>query len=171
MASHQGLMDYGLPTKVIGCKQPGIQYTERTAVRVVVKSPNNHVIVIKVNKGNYYKLPGGGVEAGEDHQQSAEREVTEETGCSVSVQGAPVATTEEYRNDLHQFSYCYIAHLLNEAGAPALTEDELADGLVHEWIHIDKALELMSQAEPTSELGRFIKERDIFLLREALKAA
>ncbi len=47
----------------------------------------------------------------------------------------------------------------------------MADGLSHEWVSVNKALESMSAAEPTSELGRYIKERDIFLLAEALKSA
>ena len=43
----------------------------------------------------------------------------------------------------------------------------MADGLSHEWASVKDALRQMSAVEPTSELGRFIKERDIFLLTEA----
>jgi ADP-ribose pyrophosphatase YjhB (NUDIX family) len=125
------------------------------------------VIIIKATKGNYYKLPGGGVELGEDHRLAAEREVEEETGCKVQVLGGCIATTEEFRNDLHQVSYCYRAHLFDKDGKPELTEDEVADGLSHGWASVKDALQQMSAAEPTSELGRFIKERDIFLLTEA----
>ncbi|UPK96922.1 hypothetical protein LCI18_007857 [Fusarium solani-melongenae] len=158
------------PTKVLGAKQLSTEYTERSAVRIVVAGPNGEVIIIKVAKGNYYKLPGGGVKTGEDHLRAAEREVAEETGCSVSIQEGCVATTEEYRNYLHQISYCYRAQLLDKTGKPELTEEEVEDGLRHEWVPVDKALELMAAVQPTSDLGRFIKERDIFLLTEATKS-
>lgn len=138
-------------------------------MRVVVKDADQNVIIIKVNKGNYYKLPGGGVEGDEDHEQAAAREVAEETGCSVVTEGGHVVISEEYRNDLHQISYCYLAQLISKSGKPELTEDEVEDGLVHEWAPVDKALEMMKAIEPTSELGRFIKERDIFLLAEAIE--
>lgn len=160
-----------MPTKVIGSRQEGTQYTERSAVRVVVTSRDGRVVVVKASKGNYYKLPGGGVEDGEDYQKAAEREVFEETGSCVLVQGRCFATAEEFRNDLHQISYCYRATLLDETGRPELTEEEVADGLSHEWVPVGKALETMSSVEPTSELGRYIKERDMFLLAEALKPA
>jgi hypothetical protein len=85
------------------------------------------------------------------------------------MEGEYFATTEEFRNDLHQISYRYRAHLLDEVGKPNLTEDELADGLSHEWVPVGKALQIMLSVEPTSELGRYIKERDMFLLAEALR--
>ena len=135
----------------------------------MVTASDGRIVVIKARNGNYYKLPGGGVEDGEDHQKAAEREVFEETGSRVSVQGGCFATVEEFRNDLHQISYCYRASLLDESGNPELTEEELADGLAHEWVSAGKALEIMSAVEPTSELGRYIKERDMFLVAEALK--
>ncbi|EFQ30438.1 NUDIX domain-containing protein [Colletotrichum graminicola M1.001] len=158
-----------LPTKVIGTRDIDFQYVERSAVRVVVTDAQNNVIIIKAAKDSYYKLPGGGVEAGEDHLKAAEREVAEETGCNVLIQGACMAKTEEYRRDLHQMSYCYRAKLLDKTGKPTLTEEEVADGLSHEWVPVDKALDLMTAEQPTSELGNFIKERDIFLLTEVMR--
>ncbi len=128
------------------------------------------MVIIKASNGNYYKLPGGGIEADEDHAEAAEREVAEETGCRVAVQGVGVATAEEYRNDLHQTSNCYRARLLDGAGEPALTPDEVADGLRHEWLPLDETLALMAAAEPTSQLGRYILARDVFLLTEATKS-
>lgn len=154
-----------MPAKLIGEKDQSTQYVERSAVRVVVQGPDGQVLVIKVRKGNYFKLPGGGVEGGEDHVEAAEREVAEETGCKVAIEGACVATTEEYRGDLHQRSYCYFARVVDKGGKPELTEDEIEDGLTHQWASVDQALAMMAAMEPTSELGRFIQERDIFLLK------
>jgi 8-oxo-dGTP diphosphatase len=157
--------------KVIGTRNPDIHYTDRYAVRIVTLNSSAEIAIIYVKKGNYYKLPGGGVEADEDHLEAAKREVQEETGAVVSLRNdvACFATTEEFRKDLHQISYCYFADALDTTGKPSLTEDELVDGLSHEWMPIQKGIEIMAAVQPTSELGRFIKERDSYLLSEALK--
>jgi len=76
---------------------------------------------------------------------------------------------EEWRNDLHQHSSCYVARLLEDTGAPELTELERAEGLRHEWLGVGEAIEVMEESRPTSELGRFIRERDLFFVREFAK--
>lgn len=86
------------------------------------------IAVIYAEKGNYYKLPGGRIEKDEDHHNAAQREVEEETGAAVSLCGSScIATVEEFRNDLHQISYCYIANVLDISGNPSLTEEERID--------------------------------------------
>ncbi|KAI1290976.1 NUDIX hydrolase domain-like protein [Xylaria venustula] len=158
-------------TKVIGNKQPDMLYTDRYAVRAVALNSKGEVALIYAKKGNYYKLPGGGIEADEDHAEAAAREVQEETGAVVSIRknDGCIANTEEFRNDLHQISYAYIADVVNAVGQPELTEEELADGLIHEWVPVRQALDKMSGVEPTSVLGQFIKERDVYILGEAAK--
>ena len=74
--------------------------------------------------------------------------------------------TEEFRNDLHQTSYCHAAHLVQDTGAIALTDGELVDGLQHEWISVPAAIEKMKASQPTSELGRFIEERDLYFVEK-----
>ena len=150
--------------KIIGVKAEGIQYVDRHAVRIITKSDKDEIVIIYAKKGNYYKLPGGGVEKGEDHRLAGEREAMEETGCKVTLDQDCFAVTEEWRNDLHQTSYCYAARLVEDTGAIELTEDELVDGLQHEWISIRAAIEKMKASQPTSELGRFIRERDIYFV-------
>jgi 8-oxo-dGTP pyrophosphatase MutT (NUDIX family) len=158
-----------IPSKVLGTKSD-ITYTERLAVRIVTKNDKDEIIILHVKKGNYYKLPGGGIEADEDHRIAAQREAMEETGCKVSLEGECMAKVEEWRNDLHQLSYCYRAHLVEDTGAPDLTEEEVVDGLQHEWVSIKIALDKMKAIEPTSELGRYIKERDIFFVETFIES-
>ncbi|CAG9949157.1 unnamed protein product [Clonostachys rosea f. rosea IK726] len=94
----------------------------------------------------------------------------EETGALIKIRPIGcITTTEEYRNDLHQISYCYCADLVNDSGAPELTELKIKDRLVHRWVSVDEAKKQMEEAQPTSNFSRFIKERDIFLLGEVLK--
>jgi len=149
--------------KIIGTKQDNIKYVERLAVRAVIKNKKNEIIIIHIAKGNYYKLPGGGIEADEAHLPALEREVMEETGCNVRL-GELVAAVEEWRNDLHQISYCYSGELVEDTGSPELTELEESEGLKHEWASVEEALKKMKDIQPSSELGAFIKERDLYLL-------
>ena len=157
------------PTKrIIGAQNTNIDYIDRHAVRLVITNPvTQEIIIAFVRKGGYYKLPGGGVELDEDHGVAALREAQEETGCKVNIvkNGDPFAITEEWRNNLHQISYGYAADLEKDTGMVALTEDEVADGLQHEWLSLPAAIDKMAACQPTSELGRFIKERDLFLIQ------
>ena len=77
------------------------QYTDRHAVRTIVLSANkSKIALIFVQKGQYYKIPGGGIELDEDHGLAAEREAFEETGCKVKIQGACLATSGLSRSSL-----------------------------------------------------------------------
>lgn len=159
------------PPKVIGTELAGVSYTDRHAVRVVAFNAKGEVAVIHAKRDNYYKLPGGGIDPDEDHETAAKREFAEETGGLIRLRGnkACVTTTKEFRNDLRQVSYCYCADVVDESGTPSLTEDEVRDGLSHRWMPLEEAKRAMAAAEPTSELGRYIKERDIYLLDEATR--
>ncbi|KAF2152853.1 NUDIX domain-containing protein [Myriangium duriaei CBS 260.36] len=146
-----------LSIRFIGCRQANIQYAKRCAVRVVVVRPHGCVIIIKADRDGCLKLPGENVEVGEDQQEAAEREVSEEKGCRVVVDRECIAMTEEYRDDLHQMSYCCVTKLLEDDGLTALAEGDMADELRHEWILAGKAFEVVSVAQPITELGRFIR--------------
>jgi 8-oxo-dGTP diphosphatase len=159
------------PSKTIGLQKNNVKYVERRAVRAITKNEKDEIIIIYAKKDNYYKLPGGGIEGDEDHKIAVLREAMEETGCEVRVTGDCIAEVEEWRNDLHQVSYCYESSLVRDTGVPELTEDEVEDGLQHEWASIRVALEKMRAAQPTSELGRYIKERDIFFVECFLLAS
>jgi 8-oxo-dGTP diphosphatase len=156
--------------KIIGTKEAGVQYVERQAVRVIAFNTSGHIAVIHAQRDNYYKLPGGGIDPGEDHLVAVQREMQEETGAMIRVrERGCVAITEEFRNNLHQLSFCYCADLVDDAGHPNLTKEEVDDQLRHLWLPIDVAKERMAAAVPTSTLGQFIKERDLYLLGEATK--
>ncbi|KAM7213375.1 NUDIX hydrolase domain-like protein [Rhypophila decipiens] len=154
--------------KAIGAKKEHVNYGNRHAIRVVAFNPSGQIAIVHAKRDSYYKLPGGGIDPGEDHITAAEREMLEETGASIRVRqiSGCIATTEEYRGTLHQMSFCYVADVIENGsggGGPNLTEDEINDGLEHLWVSVEEAKKLMSEAVPTSELGRFIKERDIYL--------
>ncbi|KAE8440338.1 hypothetical protein EG329_008563 [Mollisiaceae sp. DMI_Dod_QoI] len=160
--------DTAVPLRHIGSKDTGMVYVERSAVRAILHNPLAHQIaLIHVAKGNYFKLPGGGVEADEDHTVAIAREIFEETGCKAAIDiDKCFAKSEEWRNDLHQISFCYVAKLVEDTGNPELTELEASEGLSHRWVSVDEAIEAMKSSQPTSELGNFIKERDLFFVEK-----
>ena len=156
--------------KTIRTNEADIQYVGRRAVRVVAFNTSGFIAVIHAKRDNYYKLPGGGIDPGEDHLIAVRREMQEETGALIRVrERGCIATTEEFLNDLHQLSFCYCADLVDDAGRPNLTEEEVDDELQHLWLPVDEAKRRMAAAEPTSALGQFIKERNLYLLEDATK--
>jgi 8-oxo-dGTP diphosphatase len=154
------------PFKILGQKAANIAYVERSAVRAIVYNPaNSEMALIHIRKGDHYKLPGGGVKGGEDYELAVAREVLEETGCRVVLDNASgFAKTEEWRNDMHQISHCYVAKLAGNTGKPELTVLEREEGLTHMWLTVADAIRTMKESQPTSQLGNFIKERDMFFV-------
>ena len=69
----------------------------REAARAVVFDFENKVALLHVKKHAYHKLPGGGLEEGEDIKTALEREMMEEIGCQVEVQNE-IGEIIEYRN-------------------------------------------------------------------------
>jgi 8-oxo-dGTP diphosphatase len=121
-------------------------------------------------QGNYYKLPGGGVEPEDPNDQVAcQREALEETGCEVIFRPGMIAQTTEYRGTLHQESHAYLCTVRNDTGKVELTDLEASEGLAHLWCPISEALQKMKTIEPNTELGEFIKKRDVFLLETYLQ--
>ncbi|GAA4518965.1 NUDIX hydrolase [Brachybacterium paraconglomeratum] len=52
---------------------------------VILRDEHGHLVVEKPNYRDHWLLPGGGVDAGEDARQCAQREVLEELGIEVEV--------------------------------------------------------------------------------------
>lgn len=155
-------------TKIIGVKEDR-EYTVRHAVRIIVMNISGEIAILYAKKDDYYKLPGGGIEEGENHQAAGTREAMEEIGCRIKMSKRCLAMTEEWRLGklhLHQISHCYIAHVLEDTGNTALTEEEIEDGLEHRWVHVDAAINLMKEAKPTSVFGMSVKERDLFFVEK-----
>lgn len=168
------MVDSAFPApKIIGTKRLEVSYKERSASRVIAFNAAGKVAIIYAKRERYYKLPGGGIHPGELYEAAAIREMQEETGALIKIRSnlGCVATAEEYRNDLHQMSYCYVADVVDDSGSPSLTKHEISVGLGHLWLSVEEAKSKMTEAEPRSELALYIKERDIYLLEEATRCA
>lgn len=144
-------------------------FNERFAARAILLDQNNNVHLLHVTMHNYHKLPGGGIEAGEDIKTALERELLEEVGCKAEVI-AEVGQIIEYRDqfNMKQTSYCFLAKQLGDQGQTALEEDEIADGFVATLVpSIDAAIHELEHDEPSVYSGKFIQMRDLAFLKAA----
>ncbi|MDO8481553.1 MAG: NUDIX domain-containing protein [bacterium] len=144
-------------------------YKEREASRAVVFDTDKNVALLHSTINDYHKLPGGGVEKGEDTIDALRREISEEIGCNIkNIRGLGII--EEYRNkfSLHQTSYCFIADLDGEKGTANLTESEMADGFETVWMILDNAIKALEDESSVKHYeGKFIHKRDIAFLKAA----
>jgi len=146
-------------------------FKPRLAARGLVFDEKNNVAVLPVSNHNYYKLPGGGIEEGEDSQLAFRRECLEEIGFDVEVI-SEVGSIVEYRGliSVIQTSYCYVGRVVGRKKEIHLTEHEISQGFKQPlWVPFQEALKLISTSTPNNWEGDFIKERDTLILEEARK--
>jgi 8-oxo-dGTP pyrophosphatase MutT (NUDIX family) len=146
--------------------QESASYRVREAARAIVFDDNNLVALLHATKNEYYKLPGGGIEAGENKIEALKRECLEEIGCNVEIT-RELGFIVEYRKEskLKQISYCYIAKLVGEKGAVNLTENEIEEGFKTVWLSLKEALKVLEQSKPITYEGPYMVSRDYSFLK------
>ncbi|MFW6047468.1 MAG: NUDIX domain-containing protein [Candidatus Woesearchaeota archaeon] len=139
----------------------------REASRAILFDENNLIPLLFVAKYNYHKLPGGGIDEGEDKAQALVRECLEEVGSKIEVNGE-VGKIIEFRSkwDLKQISYCYYGKILSK-GEPDFTKKELSQGFKIVWLSLKDAISKVENDKPENYEGSFIKKRDLELLKKA----
>lgn len=149
------------------------KFRRREAARAVVTDNAGKIALLRVGLYDYHKLPGGGVDEGEDIPTALERELLEEIGCKAEVTGE-VGEIVEHRDqfEMVQTSYCFTANQVGEKGEPDFTEKELREQFSIVWANdINEAITLLESDEPTNYEGKFIKVRDLALLKAAKELA
>lgn len=149
-----------------------IRYT-RVAARAVLTDDRGRVALMHISTISVYKLPGGGVDDGENIDEGLHREVREETGYQITDE-CELGFVDEYRYfcGMHQISHAYTARVTRYVGT-ALTEDEAKRGMELVWVDtLDEAVRLIESGdtvdeEDTKEGLAMMKLRDIAILRSA----
>ncbi len=158
------------PEKIDENNIPDWRY--RKAARAVIFDGENKIGLLNVSSKNYFKLPGGGIEEGEDIKIALDRECEEELGVQVEVL-KEIGSIVEYRAQfkLHQTSYCFLAKTNSDKNAPNFTDEEKSSGFEIVWVEPKEALRLLNLKTTSDYEGKFIEERDFCFLNKALEVA
>ena len=142
----------------------------RIAARAVLFDENKSVALMYIGSKNFYKLPGGGVDDEEHLEAALEREMLEETGCTIKQIGE-IGVFIEKRDQwkMFQVSFSYLARVVKK-GELSLTDEEKAEGFELVWADsIEKAIEMVagSPAVDSEYDGQHMKLRDLNILKKA----
>lgn len=112
---------------------------EKYSVRGIIMCEGK--LAMQCSRDGEYKIPGGGMEPGEDYLHALVREVREETGLHViASEVREIGEIVEIRRDLFDASTKYVCHSLfyecrvgGEQDALRLTQSEIAKGYELRW--------------------------------------
>jgi 8-oxo-dGTP diphosphatase len=148
--------------------EEALTYKTRVAARAIVMDAHNKIALLHVTRDNYFKLPGGGVEEGEDMHMGLTRECREEIGCDVEIGEEVGMTTEYWKEDFErQTSHCFLAHIVGEKGMPELTASEQERGFETVWLTYADAISTLRDCVPTQWEGDYIIPRELLFLEAA----
>ena len=158
--------------KDFGLNTPGpATWNKRKTGRAIIFDKDGNVALLHVTKKHYHKLPGGGVEEGENVNEALRREALEEIGCDIS-NIRELGIIEEYRGQFseHQTSHCFIADVDGEKKDPNFTPDELENGFEIIWLSLEEAIKTLESEESVEDYeGKFINARELTFLKKASK--
>lgn len=144
----------------------------RRAARTVLIDDDGKVAIIYVKKHNYYKIPGGGVEAGESSEDAAKREAFEESGCCCEI----IARLGQLENDLpgwelHDISEGFLAHVVGAKQQPQLDDYEEERGFISEWApDLATAIAQIEANKANDPDAAILQARDLTFLKLARDA-
>ncbi|PLW79381.1 ADP-ribose pyrophosphatase [Candidatus Woesearchaeota archaeon] len=144
-----------------------IDYSVRRAARCVVVRDDGKLAILHAKNIGIHKIPGGGLDEGEDIIDGLKRELMEESG-SVVEEFEELGMTIEYRDDIKKklISYCFYGKEIDNVGIPSFTEKEIKQGFYLEWLSLDDAIKLSEKDKPTDYHAEFMGARDLFLLKK-----
>jgi len=134
--------DFNLPSKELS--NPIIRY----ASRGILLDDNNQIAIINKKVKNEYKLPGGGMEEGENKEEAFLRELYEETGCLAEITDFLGITIEEKnQTNFKQISYVFVGRVIKKTSKLHLTKKEKNEKTNVLWTSINEGLKLIKNSE------------------------
>ena len=127
-----------------GQKLDHVNYKARYGVYAIIPDKSQtQIILVQAPNGSWF-LPGGEIEAGEDHFTALQRELREELGFSADI-GYYYGHADEYFYSRHRNTYFYnpaylyeVTHF-QELGAPLEDFNNLA------WFHVEEAIQKLKR--------------------------
>lgn len=154
-------------------KQQAATYKVRKSVRIIILNNKNKIAILYSPIGNYYLLPGGGVEDGETKEVAALRESEEEVNCKILIISV-LGKTKEYRKETKKInsSVGYLARKIDSnqsvSGSNSDTVEER--GSVVKWVAIDEAIKLLKNTKLLTKnlYNKYSHLRDIYFLSKCM---
>ena len=147
-----------------------ISYTRRAA-RAVLFNAAGQVAIMHFTATGSYKLPGGGIDEGEDTVAALHREIREETGYEITdIKELGEVVEYRYYCGMHQVSYCYTATATQFVGTQ-LTQKEQDAGMELQWFDtIPQAVAAIVSGHQVDEDGspiglKMMIQRDVAILK------
>ena len=141
----------------------------RHTARAVLFDESGQVAIINVKKHGYYKIPGGGIEDGENIEAAIQREIMKESGCnSTIINELGQRETSIPGWGIHDISSGFIAVATGEKSAPNYEDYETARGFDIEWFpSLNKAIDTIENNSVENPDARLLQERDLAFLKLA----
>lgn len=142
----------------------------RAAARAIVLDKNKNIAILHAKNYGFHKLPGGGIEKGENKEKALERELKEEIGCRVGIVkelGKIIEIKKECGQ--RQTSYCYVAKISDRCDSNLTEEEKNNLGIKVIWVKLDKAIRIFEEDKPEEYTAKFIRCRDLIFLKEFSK--
>ncbi len=165
--------DFGIEEK-INEKEPIVRFGARG---IVFNQKGQMAVFVKELK-NEYKLPGGGIDDGENPTDAFLRECVEEIGAEVEISKF-LGTIEEDKSqeNFKQISFVFVGNVVKDLGKNNLTEKEKNEQAKVCWLDpataLDKMkkslLNLKASAYDNVYRTKFMVLRDIKILEHYLK--
>jgi 8-oxo-dGTP pyrophosphatase MutT (NUDIX family) len=151
-----------------------VEWKNRPTVKTVLFNEDGDIALIGNRVNDFFLLPGGGIDEGENVLDGLRRECREEVGCEIEVLGE-LGMTEDFRfrDSKHCISSGYSARAISH-GTPNLTENEADIGAYVKWVPLSEAKALLTTQEAKVKAGEvkfyntcFNTIRDLFFIRRA----
>lgn len=119
--------------------------TWRPSAYALVKNDQDEFLVMRLGITGEYCFPGGGTEIQENIQESAVREVWEETGYKVEVDGEPLHVleswfyNERFETHHHTLGFFFKGCVIDDSMGGVITDKE--DSIGVEWVKLEDTKE------------------------------
>lgn len=141
----------------------------RYAARTVLLDSDNQVAIICANHASYYKIPGGGIDPGEDLLSAAQRETREESGCDCQIiTKLGQLTTDLPAWEMQDISIGFLAKVVGTKATPTFDAFEAKRGFTLQWLpNLTTAIQLLSSHQVSDPSATAIQARDLKFLQLA----
>lgn len=127
-----------------GEKKQDVTYVNRYGVYAVIPNKEqDQIILVQAPNGAWF-LPGGEIEAGEDHLQALKRELIEELGFT-AILGQYYGQADEYFYSSHRDTYYYNPAYIYEVVDYTDAQKPLEDFNNLAWFPVEAAIEKLKR--------------------------